>query len=111
MKLTYEDYDQLSVVTLRGELTGDESERLRELIHDRMQRDIRDFVLNLEEAETIDSAGLETMLWIQDTSAECLGQVRLAGVPEGISEVMRVTRLSPRFDCHATIESAIRSLR
>lgn len=111
MKLTCEDYDQLCVVAMRGDLTDEDSDRFRNAMDERMGKDIRDFVLNVAEVEAIDSRGVESLLWLQDQSAEMLGQVRLAGATPTLMEVLRVTRLSGRFDCHENVDAAIASLR
>jgi len=111
MKLSCEDYDQLCVVAMRGDLTDDESDRFRTAMNERMSKDVRDFVLNVAEVESVDSRGIESLLWLQDQSAEMLGQVRLAAPTPALSEILRVTRLSGRFDCHDTVDAAIASLR
>ena len=112
MKLTYEDYDQLSVFTLKGEFSGeDQAESFKTTAQERLAGKVRDVVLDLESLEFIDSLGLETLLWLQDTCAEKLGQVRLAAASESIDDILRVTRLNGRFDCHAEVDAAIKSLR
>ena len=112
MKLTHEDYDQLSVFTLKGEFAGEEdAEKFRVKALDRLAHSIRDIVLDLEHTEFIDSRGFEAILWLQDACAEKLGQVRLAVVQDNVNEALRITRLGGRFDCHGDIDSAIKSLR
>ncbi len=112
MKLTHEDYDQLSVFTLKGEFVGEEdAERLRAAAQERLDHAIRDVVLDLEHVEFVDSLGLESMLWLQDTCAEKLGQVRLANVHGNVTEALRVTRLAGRLELHADVDAAINSLR
>lgn len=111
MKLTHEDYDQVSVVAIRGELHAEECDTFREEMNKRLEQDVRDFVLNLAETESIDSQGLEALLWLQDRCAEQLGQVRLAHASPSVREVLRVTRLAGRLDCHDDVDAAITSLR
>jgi anti-anti-sigma factor len=112
MKLTYEDYDQLTVLTCKGEFAGDDAcSGFRTLVKDRLEQRTRDMVVDLSTVESIDSRGLETLLWLQDLCAEKLGQVRLAGCTETISQILEITRLAGRFDRHDTIDEAIRSLR
>ena len=112
MKLTHEDYDQLSVFTIKGEFAGeDDADAFRTRALDRLEHSIRDVVLDLEQVEFIDSRGLEAFLWLQDACAEKLGQVRLAAVQANVNEALRVTRLAGRFDRHDDIDTAIKSLR
>lgn len=111
MKLDCEDYEQLSVMTVKGSLVGDDADSFRGLAKRRIEAKTRDFVLDLSHVEFIDSKGLEAMLWLQDSCAEQLGQVRLAGCQEQVGKILQITRLAARFDCHADVDAAIKSLR
>lgn len=111
MKLSHEDYDELTVMAVKGELEGEETDRFRKAVLERMEAKVRDFVLDLAELEHIDSGGLETLLWLQDQCAEQLGQVRLAACQEHVTQILQMTRLASRFDAHADVDSAIKSLR
>jgi len=111
MKLTHEDRDGLTVLTLRGDMTADHADQFRRETLERFDHDVRDFILDLAGVEFIDSRGLETLQWLQDRVAEDLGQVRLAGVSGNLAKILEMTRQAGRFECHPDIESAIASLR
>lgn len=111
MKLAHEDYDQMTVLSIKGDLTSDQIDVFRKAVNDRMESNIRDFVLDVQTMEFVDSKGLETLLWLQERSGEKLGQIRLAGTTANVSRILDVTRLAARFDSHETVESAIKSLR
>ncbi|MEM1097683.1 MAG: STAS domain-containing protein [Planctomycetota bacterium] len=112
MKVTHEDYDQMSVLSLRGEFVGeDNAEVFRTEAQQRLAGPVRDLIIDLENVEFLDSRAFETLIWLQDACAEKLGQVRLAAAQEAVLEALRLTRLVGRFDCHDDIDAAIRSLR
>ncbi len=111
MKLHHEDSGQLSVLTFKGDLTCDHIDLLERTVRDCIDAQVRDFVLDLSEVEFIDSKGLESLLSLQETCSDLLGQVRLAGVGNNLEDIFRVTRLLPRFEHHATVEEATNSLR
>ncbi len=111
MKLNCEDYDQLSVMSLAGELTVESVEPFQKLAKERVQKSTRDFVLDVAGMEFIDSKGLEALLWLQEAVGENLGQVRLAAVQDSVRKILEMTRLAARFDAHPDVDSAIRSLR
>ncbi len=111
MKIHHEDYDQLTVIKIKGDLISDETDRLRRIAVERMDERIRDFVLDLSEMEFVDSKGLETLIWLQDQSADRLGQIRLAACQETVLKILEITRLASRFDCHDEIDAAVKSLR
>ena len=111
MKLTFEDYDQLTVMTLDGDLTADDVGLFRQVATQRLEQQVRDFVLDLDNVEFVDSQGLETLLWLQDTCAENLGQIRLAAPSDNVSTILRITRLAAQLECQPDIEAAIKSLQ
>lgn len=111
MKLTHEDTGQLSVITLKGDFTSDHVGVFQRTVEDRMNHQIRDFIINLTELEFVDSKGLEALLQLQETCADLLGQIRLAGASGAVEQILRITRLAPHFEKFATVEEAVNSLR
>ena len=111
MKLSYEDHDTITVLTISGELTTDQVDPFRRSCQDRFEAGIRHVVLDMEHVTFIDSAGLEALLWIIDTAAERSGQLRLIKPDATVSKILEISRLDRRFDIHDTIESAAKSLR
>jgi anti-sigma B factor antagonist len=111
MKLSYEDHNTVSVLTMSGELTADQADAFRRACQERINAGIRDLVLDLEHLSLVDSAGLELLLWLTDEAARHQGQVRLVNPDETVAKILRLTRLDRRFATHQTVEDAARSLR
>ena len=111
MKLSHEDHNELTIMTLRGELTVEYVDQLRKAALERIEAHIRDFVLDISDLNFIDSKGLEAILWLQEQTSEQLGQIRLAGVGDEVSSILEMTRLAARFECHESVETAIQSLQ
>lgn len=111
MKLSYEDHGTISVVSLTGELTADQTDNFRRNCTERLNNGIRDILLDLEHLRLVDSEGLESLLWLQDQVAQKSGQVRLVRPEQTVRDVLRVTRLERRFNIHETVEGAAKSLR
>ncbi len=111
MKLEFDDHDQLTIATLHGDLTSEYADAFRKAALERVEKNVRDFVLDVSQVEFIDSAGLEALLWLQETCAEHLGQVRLAQTTENVNRILEITRLAGRLESHEQIEAAIKSLR
>ena len=110
MKISYEDKGPVTVLAIRGDLSVEETDRFQRETLQKMNEDIRDFVLDLESLDFIDSRGLESLLWLQEKCNELLGQVCLAACPEHIYKVLEVTRPNTRFNCHPDIDTAVTSL-
>ena len=111
MKLSYEDHNSVSVLTLSGELTADQGDSFRRVCQDRINSGIRDVVIDIEHLILIDSAGLELLLWLIDELADRQGQLKLVRPEETVKKIFELTRLDRRFDIHQDIESAAKSLR
>jgi anti-anti-sigma factor len=111
MKLSYEDHSAVTVLTISGELTADQSDAFRRTCQDRLEAGIRDVVLNMEHMNLIDSTGLELLLWLSDEVSDRHGQLRLVKPDETISKILQLTRLERRFNIHDTVEAAAKSLR
>jgi len=111
MKINFEDHGLISIASLIGELNGDSVDSFRRGVTDRLERGTRDWVLVVDNLSQIDSAGLEALMWLQDRAAERKGQVRLVGVSEIISTILRITRLERQFERYEDVTDAVRSLR
>jgi anti-anti-sigma factor len=111
MKLTFEQREQITVFSLRGEINEEHVDGFRAACRERMAHHARDFVLDLDGVESIDSQGLEAMLWLQEQAGDQLGQVRLVGLSDDLAKVLEITRLAPLFQCYADVDAAVKSLQ
>lgn len=110
MKIDFDDQGPVTVLSIRGDLSVEEADRFQREALQKMDQQVRDFVLDMQAMDFVDSRGLETLLWLQDKCGELLGQVRLAACPDSIRKVLEVTRLDARFECYPDVESAVKSL-
>lgn len=111
MKISHQDFEHVSVMTLSGEFTADDADAFSRVVEDRLRGKVRDAVLDCEHLEFIDSAGLEAWLDLQERLASKGGQLRLVKVDDTIAQILRVTRLDLALEAHDTVEHAVRSLR
>jgi anti-anti-sigma factor len=110
VRLTFDDQDTRTVITLRGDLSADQATRLRREAVERMHGPVRDFVIDMQGLEFIDSKGLEALIWLQDQCVQRLGQLRLACCSDNVNQVLRITRLNKRFEADASVDESIRRL-
>jgi anti-anti-sigma factor len=111
MNVRYEDYEHVSVVAPTGELGTDSCEIVRSQIQQRLEKKVRNFVIDLEGTTFIDSKGLEMLVWIQDQCDERLGQVRLCNPDETCQKILQITRLDGRFDVFRDVTEAVKTMR
>ncbi len=111
MKLSYEDYEAISVLTISGELTAEHADTFRRATQERFGGGARDLVLDMQYLTFVDSSGLELLLWLSEKTSQHDGQIRLVNPDVTVRKILEITRLDRRFDIHDTVESAAKSLR
>ena len=109
MKIKTQDYNDVTVVELQGELDGDSIKMLRKNITDIVARQRVGIVLDMSEMGFIDSEGLEQLLWVRDYCSENNCQLRLAGLDENCAKILEITRLENEFDRYTELAEAVKS--
>lgn len=109
MKIKKQDYNDVTVVELQGDLDADFTELLRNTITDIVATHRAGIVLDMSAVGFVDSQGLELLLWLRDYCNQNKTQLRLAGLDENCSKILEVTRLDGQFDSYAELTEAVRS--
>ena len=104
MPVKCEEYNKICVMTADGDLAGDDVANVRALATDRIEnRQIVQFVLDLEKTPFVDSEGLEALLWLKRQCEDRFGQLKLAAPDENVRKILEITRLEHRFECAADL--------
>ncbi len=111
MKLSHQNFEHISLLTLSGEFTADDTEQFRRATQERVSNGARHIVLDIENVDFIDSAGLEALLRLQERLGEQAGQLRLIKLDPSVERILALTRLDLAFETHESVEQAVRSLR
>lgn len=109
MKISTQDYNEVTVAELQGELDGDVVEMFRRTITDIITRNRTGIVLDLSQVGFVDGPGLEQLLWARDYCNENKCQLRLAGLDENCLKILEITRLDNEFDHYAELAKAVKS--
>lgn len=111
MKISHQDYETVGVLTLSGDYTADDIEQFKRVATERRTAGVRHILIDCENLEFVDSAGLESWLRLQESLGESGGQFRLLRPDEVVRKILNLTRLDLAFEIHPTLESAVRSMR
>ena len=112
MPIKSEDYNNVCVVSLDGDLTAEANQAVRQIADERIdQKQVVDFVLDFEKAGFFDSEGLETLLWLKRRCEDLFGQLKLVNLDENCRKILEITRLGHRFECHPDLPSALKTMR
>jgi anti-sigma B factor antagonist len=109
MKIKTQDYNDVTVVELQGELDGEFSEAFQNTITDILAKHKSGIVLDMSGIGFIDSQGLELLLWTHDQCSQVKQQLRLAGLDENCLKILEVTRLDSEFDHYMELAEAVMS--
>lgn len=109
MRIRWQDYNEVTVVELQGEVDGDVVDPLRNAVTEIAGNQRAGIVLDMSAVSFLDSQGLELLLWIRDYCRQNKIQLRLAGLDENCSKILEITRLQDEFDCHTELAEAVKS--
>ncbi len=109
MKLKIQDYNDVTVVELHGDLDADVVELFQNAITDIVKKHKTGVVLDMSGVGFIDSQGLEQLLWTRNYCNENTRELRLAGLDENCTRILEITRLANEFDHYAELAEAVRS--
>jgi len=109
MKVRTQDYNDVTVVELQGELDGDSTELFQNTITGIVGGDKLGIVLDMSGVGFVDSQGLEQLLWLRDCCSENKCELRLAGLDEVLTKILEITRLENEFERYAELAEAVKS--
>ena len=111
MAIKSEDYGNVCVIALNGDLTGEANKEVRATAEQRIdQKRLIDFVIDFEKTDFVDSEGLETLLWLKRRCEDLFGQIKLINLADNCRKILEITRLEHRFECHADLAGALKTM-
>jgi len=109
MRIKTQNYSDVTVVELHGEVDGDVAEPLKDTVAEIMAGGRARLVLDMSDISGIDSEGLELLLWVRQYCRQNRTQLRLAGLDETREKILEITGLQTEFDRHAELAEAVKS--
>ena len=109
MRIRTQDYNDVTVIEMQGEMDGDVAELLQNTIADIITAGKTGIVLDMSSIGFIDSMGLEQLLWTKHYCNEKNCELRLAGLDENCTKILEITRLQSKFECFAELAEAVKS--
>ena len=110
MSVKCDEYGQVFVIALHGDLLGADVEQVQKTVDQRLlDRRPTNLVIDFEASRFISSEGLEALLAIRRRCEERRGQLRLAGLDNNCRKILQITRLEHRFECHPDVATALKA--
>ncbi|MBZ5501406.1 MAG: STAS domain-containing protein [Acidobacteriia bacterium] len=109
---TCREVGEVAVVDFSGKITlGEGSATLRHTIRELIQAGRRKILLNLEDVDYIDSAGLGELAGGCMAARKAGGELKLVNLTRRVSDLLQIARLFSVFDVQADEAAALRSFR
>ena len=104
-----EKYGDVVVISVESEFTSDTVQQFRRVAEEQIKESHLWFVVDLEKTVSIDSQGLETLLWFRDEVESHTGLVKVCALDDTCRKVFELTRFDRKFEVFETATDAIRS--
>jgi len=109
---TCRDVSDVAVIDLSGKITlGEGSSMIRRMIRELIEKGNRKILINLEEVDYIDSAGIGEMVSAYTMVRGASGELKLINLTKRVHDLLQITRLLTVFDVSNDEAAAVRSFR
>ena len=109
MKIETQKHDNLMVIQLQGEFTGESVKSFEETVSGVLAGDCEGLILDMSKVILLDSASLEQLIELNERCRERTRQLKLASLDETCRKILEITRLLPRFDTYDEVTDAVKS--
>ncbi|MCA9230674.1 MAG: STAS domain-containing protein [Planctomycetales bacterium] len=106
---TVESQGAVDVVKPMAPLNHENAASFLETIQHRLSKGQPMVVLDMSEVPLVDSAGLDSLLDVQQAIQLRGGTIKLAAIPQLCCEILRITGVDQRFETFLDIKSAVGS--
>ena len=111
MELKIRKNADIYIIDVNGEMDLYNSYKLKEMVMKMLEKKIRKFVINMENAEYIDSSGIGALIYICSTIKKHELKIFIANVRGSVKKVIELTKLMGYFPIIDNVMEAVKELR
>jgi len=112
MGIKIDEYDKICVIEIDGDFSADNARLAALALEEKsQQRKVVNFVFDMGKCSFVDSEGLEILLSMKRRCEDLFGQIKLARLDENCRTILQITRLEHRFEAHADLTQALKTMR
>jgi anti-sigma B factor antagonist len=110
MKLAHREENQVVIVEPKGKIMGGpESTELHDFLHELIEQDKKNVVIDLSKVDWMNSTGLGLLISGLTTLKKAGGELKLAKVTDKIQSLLTITKLVTIFKSYDSVEEAVKS--
>ena len=107
MELKIRKNGDVYIIDVTGEMDLYNSYKLKELVMKMLEKSVKNFVINLEQVDYIDSSGIGALIYICSTIKKMNLNLAIANIHGSAKKVIELTKLMGYFPIANSIEEAL----
>lgn len=107
MELKIRKSNEIYIIDVNGEMDLYNSYKLKELVMKMLEKKVRNFIINLEHVDYIDSSGIGALIYVCSTIKKMNLKLSITNIHGSVKKVIELTKLMGYFPIAATVEEAI----
>ena len=110
MELKIRKNGNVYIIDVNGEMDLYNSYKLKELVMKMLEKNVRLFIINLENVDYIDSSGIGALIYICSTIKKKGLKLLIANIHGSVKKVIELSKLMGYFPISSSLEEAILEL-
>ena len=107
MELKIRKNGEVYIIDVNGEMDLYNSYKLKELVMKMLEKNVKSFVINLEQVDYIDSSGIGALIYICSTIKKMNLKLYISNVHGSEKKVIELTKLMGYFPIANSVEEAL----
>lgn len=110
MELKIRKNNEIYIIDVNGEMDLYNSYKLKELVMKMLEKNVKNFIINLEQVDYIDSSGIGALIYICSTVKKLNLRLIITNIHGSVKKVIELTKLMGYFPITNSIEEALQQL-
>ena len=107
MELKIRKNGEVYIIDVNGEMDLYNSYKLKELVTKMLEKNVKSFIINLEQVDYIDSSGIGALIYICSTLKKMNLKLAISIVHGSVKKAIELTKLTGYFPIANSLEEAL----
>ena len=107
MELKIRKNGEIYIIDVNGEMDLYNSYKLKELVMKMIEKNVKLFVINLEQVDYIDSSGIGALIYICSTIKKMNLKLAISNIHNKVKKVIELTKLMGYFPIANSVDEAL----
>ena len=107
MELKIRKNGNVYIIDVNGEMDLYNSYKLKELVMKMLEKNVKKFIINLDQVDYIDSSGIGALIYICSTIKKMNLKMAMTNIHGSVKKVIELTKLMGYFPVANSLEEAI----